>query len=241
MGECTEAVSRTAAWVGNGQWAMGNNPPDHHSPAVIAHRGGRRSRPTFAHCRATQRPIATRYARSPMTTPRARAGWECRHGCRELFEIVGIVVGIFVVYHVVRALRGLIVILLISLFLSVALEPGVNFRQARVASGLGERERCFGPRRIRRGTFVGLMIPLIVDQVNLLLRPTARLHRPSLPNSPQDSASISPATDSPMPRTRSVVSSPVSAPTSREASLASVRPFLARCSRCSPSGCSPST
>lgn len=87
---------------------------------------------------------------------------------RLLFEIVAIAVGIFALYHVVRALRGLIVILLISLFLSVALEPGVNFLASkgwRRGWGTGA---MFLILVVSAGTFVGLMIPLIVDQVNLL-------------------------------------------------------------------------
>ena len=88
---------------------------------------------------------------------------------RLLFEIVAVVIGLFVVYHVVRALRGLLIILLISLFLSVALEPGVNFlarKGWRRGAGTGV---MFLSLVLGAGTFVGLMIPLIIDQVKLLV------------------------------------------------------------------------
>jgi predicted PurR-regulated permease PerM len=88
---------------------------------------------------------------------------------RLLGEIVAIVVGLFVVYHVVRALRGLIVILVISLFLSIALEPGVNFLARKGwRRGLGTGAMFLG-LVVSAGTFVGLMIPLIIDQVRLLV------------------------------------------------------------------------
>jgi len=88
---------------------------------------------------------------------------------RLLAEIVGIVVGLFVIYHVVKALRGLIMILAISLFLSVALEPGVNFLARKGwRRGLGTGAMFLG-LVISAGTFVGLMIPLIIDQVKLLV------------------------------------------------------------------------
>jgi len=79
---------------------------------------------------------------------------------RLLLEIVGIVVGLFVVFHVFRALRGLIVIVLISLFLSVALEPGVNYLSSKgwrrgIATGA-----MFLALVLSAGTFVGLMVPL---------------------------------------------------------------------------------
>lgn len=88
---------------------------------------------------------------------------------RLLATIVGIVVGMWVTYNVIRALRDLIVILLISLFLSVALEPGVNFLSRKgwrrgLATGA-----MFLALVLSAGLFIGLMIPLIVDQVSLLV------------------------------------------------------------------------
>jgi predicted PurR-regulated permease PerM len=88
---------------------------------------------------------------------------------RLLAEIVAIVVGLFVAYHMVKALRGLIIILVISLFLSVALEPGVNFLARRGwRRGLGTGAMFLG-LVATASLFVGLMIPLIVDQVKLLV------------------------------------------------------------------------
>lgn len=88
---------------------------------------------------------------------------------RLLFEIVGIVVGLFIVYHVLRALRGLIVVLLISLFLSVALEPGVNFMARKgLRRGIGTGI-MFLALVLSLGLMVGLMVPLIVDQIRNLV------------------------------------------------------------------------
>ena len=88
---------------------------------------------------------------------------------RLLVEIVAIIIGMFVAYHVVKALRGLIIILVISLFLSVALEPGVNFLASKGwRRGLGTGAMFLG-MVLSVGTFIGLMIPLIVDQVRLLI------------------------------------------------------------------------
>lgn len=83
--------------------------------------------------------------------------------------IVAIIVGLYAIFNVVRRLRGLIVILLISLFLSVALEPAVNFLAKKgwkrgIATGL-----MFLAMVLSAGLFVGMMIPLIVDQVSRLV------------------------------------------------------------------------
>ncbi|HSM00888.1 MAG TPA: AI-2E family transporter [Acidimicrobiia bacterium] len=88
---------------------------------------------------------------------------------RLLTMIVAIIVGLFAVLNIARRLRGLIVILLISLFLSVALEPAVNYLARKgwkrgLATGL-----MFLTMVFTLGAFVGLMIPLIVDQVSLLV------------------------------------------------------------------------
>ena len=88
---------------------------------------------------------------------------------RLLTLIVAIIVGLYAAINVVRRLRGLIVILLISLFLSVALEPAVNFLASKgwkrgLATGVMFLAMVFSA-----GLFVGLMIPLIVDQVSRLV------------------------------------------------------------------------
>ena len=84
---------------------------------------------------------------------------------RLLWMIVAIIVGLFALLNVARRLRGLIVLLLISLFLSVALEPAVNYLASKgwkrgLATGLMFLAMVFSA-----GLFVSLMIPLIVDQV----------------------------------------------------------------------------
>ena len=71
-----------------------------------------------------------------------------------------------------RELRNLLILLFISLFLSVALEPGVNWLAAHGWKPRGRRgwKRGTGAGVIFlsllvvAGTFIGLMIPLIIDQ-----------------------------------------------------------------------------
>lgn len=88
---------------------------------------------------------------------------------RLLYEIVAVVVVVFVAYHVFRALRSLIIILVISLFISIALEPGVNFLASKGwKRGLGTGAMFLG-LILTVSTFIGLMVPLIVDQVKLLV------------------------------------------------------------------------
>lgn len=83
---------------------------------------------------------------------------------RLIAVIVGTVVGLWAVYNVTRQLRGLLITLLISLFLSIALEPGVKYLHGRgwkrgLATGF-----MFLVVFVSATMFVGLMIPLIVDQ-----------------------------------------------------------------------------
>ena len=85
---------------------------------------------------------------------------------RLLVTIVGIIAGLWIVFNVLRRLRGLLVLLLISLFLSIALEPGVDFLARRgwrrgLATGL-----MFLGVLLSAGLFIGLMVPLVVDQVS---------------------------------------------------------------------------
>jgi predicted PurR-regulated permease PerM len=88
-------------------------------------------------------------------------------------RLVGIIavlcIGLFFAFQVVRALRELLVLLLISLFLSIALEPGVNFLASKgwrrgLATGL-----IFLIMVLVAGLFVGLMVPLVVNQVSHLV------------------------------------------------------------------------
>ena len=135
----------------------------------------------LCHCQATPNGRSrTRYARSPVTTPRARA----RMGMppwvpRLLFEIVGIVVGIFVVYHVVRALRAD----------RDPADQSVPERGARagsqlpgkqgVASGLGDRGDVSDPHSLR-WHLCGSHDSADRRSGESALRPPARLHRPVL-------------------------------------------------------------
>jgi predicted PurR-regulated permease PerM len=78
--------------------------------------------------------------------------------------ILGTIVGLWAVYNVTRQLRGLLITLLISLFLSIALEPGVKYLHDRgwkrgLATGF-----MFLVVILSASLFVGLMVPLIVDQ-----------------------------------------------------------------------------
>ncbi|MFH1329749.1 MAG: AI-2E family transporter [Actinomycetota bacterium] len=75
-------------------------------------------------------------------------------------------VGLFAAFHMLRALRTLLILVVISFFLSIALEPGVNFLSRRGwrrgwATGL-----IFGVLILVVGLFIGLMVPLVVDQVS---------------------------------------------------------------------------
>ena len=79
------------------------------------------------------------------------------------------VVGLFVTYNILQRLRGLLILIGISLFLSIALEPGVNWLARRgwrrgLATGL-----LFIVFLAVTGSFVGLMVPLIIDQVQNLI------------------------------------------------------------------------
>ncbi len=83
---------------------------------------------------------------------------------RLLWTVVGIVVGLFVTFNVLQRLRGLIVLVAISLFLSIALEPGVNWLERhRWKRGLATGV-MFLAVFVGGGLFIGMMIPLIVDQ-----------------------------------------------------------------------------
>ena len=86
-----------------------------------------------------------------------------------LLMVAGLVIMLFVGLAVFRALRGLIILLLISLFLATALEPAVNYLDARgwrrgLATGA-----IFIAAIVAGSTLVGLMVPLIIDQTLLLI------------------------------------------------------------------------
>jgi predicted PurR-regulated permease PerM len=86
---------------------------------------------------------------------------------RQLFVYA---IGLWLVYNLARALRGFLILLLISLFLAVALEPGVAYLAKRgmrrgLATGV-----IFIVFTLLAAFFIALMIPLIVDQTALLVQ-----------------------------------------------------------------------
>lgn len=83
---------------------------------------------------------------------------------RLLLQIAVIAIGLMIAFTIIRALRGFLILLLISFFLSTAFEPGVAFLSRKgwrrgAATGL-----LFGVAAILTLGFVGLMIPLLVTQ-----------------------------------------------------------------------------
>jgi predicted PurR-regulated permease PerM len=83
---------------------------------------------------------------------------------RLLGLIVAILVGLWALFNITQRLRSLLVVLLISLFLSIALEPGVKYLHERgwrrgLATGL-----IFLILLVAASLFVGLMVPLVIDQ-----------------------------------------------------------------------------
>ena len=88
---------------------------------------------------------------------------------RLIAQVFAYVVALWVVLNLVRALRGFLTLVLISLFLAIALEPGVAYLAIRgVRRGLATGVIFFGFVVIV-GLFVALMIPLIVDQTTKLI------------------------------------------------------------------------
>ncbi len=88
---------------------------------------------------------------------------------RLLLTIVAIVVGLFTAFNVLQRLRGLIILLLISLFLSIALEPGVNYLHRHGWRRGLATWALFLAVLVSAGLFIGLMVPLIIDQALLLV------------------------------------------------------------------------
>ena len=86
-----------------------------------------------------------------------------------LVMVAGMVIALFAGLAVFRALRGLIVLLLISAFLATALEPAVNYLAGRgwrrgLATGA-----IFVLVLVAGSALIGLMVPLIIDQTLLLI------------------------------------------------------------------------
>jgi predicted PurR-regulated permease PerM len=88
---------------------------------------------------------------------------------RLLATIVLVVVGLFVAYHVLSRLRGLVLVLIVALFVSVALEPAVNALARRGWRRGLATWAVFLALLGSLGLLVGLMVPLIVDQVSRLV------------------------------------------------------------------------
>jgi predicted PurR-regulated permease PerM len=88
---------------------------------------------------------------------------------RVIVMVAGTIVLMFATLNVFRRLRGLLILILISFFLSIALEPGVNYLARRgwrrgLATGF-----IFVIAIVITGTFIGLMVPLVIDQAVRLI------------------------------------------------------------------------
>ena len=84
---------------------------------------------------------------------------------RLILIITLVVVGLFAAYHMLRAVRTLLVLVLISLFLAIALEPGVNFLNRKGWRRGWATGVIFLAFLLVVGLFIGLMVPLVVDQI----------------------------------------------------------------------------
>jgi predicted PurR-regulated permease PerM len=88
---------------------------------------------------------------------------------RLLWQVLLAIILFLVAFNVLQRLRGFLILVAISFFLSTALEPGVAYLAKRgwrrgLATGL-----LFAVFLILTGVFVGLMVPLIVDQTQRLI------------------------------------------------------------------------
>lgn len=88
---------------------------------------------------------------------------------RLLREIVVLVVLGYVGFNLLKALRGFIILLLISSFLAIALEPAVAYLAKRgwrrgIATAV-----IFSAATVVTVAFIALMVPLVVDQVRKLV------------------------------------------------------------------------
>ncbi len=85
-------------------------------------------------------------------------------------QIFVYLIGLWAAFNVARSLRGFLVLLLISLFLAIALEPGVSYLAKRgmrrgLATGV-----IFLSFTLIGGFFIASMIPLIIDQTTTLVQ-----------------------------------------------------------------------
>lgn len=88
---------------------------------------------------------------------------------RLLAMVTGTVVGLWALFNITRRLRGLLVILLISLFLSIALEPGVKYLHSKGWRRGWATGFLFLVVLVAASLFVGLMVPLVIDQTVRLI------------------------------------------------------------------------
>jgi predicted PurR-regulated permease PerM len=89
---------------------------------------------------------------------------------RLLLQVTAIVVILWASFHIAKALRGFLILLLISLFLSLALEPGVAYLSNRRGWRRGAATGVmFGAGLLLVIIGVGLMVPLVIDQTERLI------------------------------------------------------------------------
>lgn len=88
---------------------------------------------------------------------------------RLIAMIVGTIIALWAVFNVTQRLRSLLIILLISLFLSIALEPGVKYLHSRGWRRGWATGFIFLIVLVAASLFIGLMVPLVVDQAARLV------------------------------------------------------------------------
>lgn len=104
-----------------------------------------------------------------MTTPEPRTRNEPWLTPSRLLVLVGVLLGTYCALVMIRALRGLLVMLLVSLFLSFAMEPAVQFLSRRgVRRGLATGAVFFVGLLVMAALVIA-MVPLVVEQVSELV------------------------------------------------------------------------
>lgn len=84
---------------------------------------------------------------------------------RLILIVTLVMVALFAAYHMLKAVRTLLVLVVISFFLSIALEPGVNFLNRKGWRRGWATGVIFLAFLLVVGLFIGLMVPLVVDQI----------------------------------------------------------------------------
>jgi len=106
--------------------------------------------------------------RAPSLGPERRAEPWLTPG--RLASLVAVIIAAYFAFVVVQALRGVLVMLLVALFLSFAMEPAVQFLARRGwRRGLATAAVFVAVVLVAVGT-VAAMVPLIIDQVTGMLR-----------------------------------------------------------------------